>query len=119
MKRQLADITGMTVDCAGRPWVAHFGGARTGAPFIWNPLRKTLEPSINGIATILLVLTVGISAVALRLARYRSWLCHTISLAGPSSLQVQPGAWDAPLPRVLLRREVEGWSPCRHAVDGG
>jgi len=33
MKLQLAAITGMTVDCAGRPWVAHFGGARTGAPF--------------------------------------------------------------------------------------
>jgi len=34
--------------------------------------EKALDPSINGIATILLVLTVGISAVALRLARCRS-----------------------------------------------
>jgi hypothetical protein len=39
---------------------------RTGAPFIWDQPRTKLDPSINAIATILLVL--GISAVVLRLA---------------------------------------------------
>ena len=34
-------------------------------------MRATLDPSINAIATILLALTVGMSALALRLTRYR------------------------------------------------
>jgi spermidine/putrescine transport system permease protein len=47
------------------------GGGNTISTFIWGQLRTTLDPSINAIATILLVLTVGISALALRLTRYR------------------------------------------------
>ena len=34
-------------------------------------MRTTLDPSINAIATILLVSTVGMSVLALRLTRYR------------------------------------------------
>jgi spermidine/putrescine transport system permease protein len=35
-------------------------------------MRTTLDPSINAIATILLLLTVGLSAIALRVSRYRA-----------------------------------------------
>jgi spermidine/putrescine transport system permease protein len=47
------------------------GGGNTLSTFVWGKMRTTLDPSINAIATILLVLTVGLSALALRLARYR------------------------------------------------
>ena len=47
------------------------GGGNTLSTFVWGKIRTTLDPSINAIATILLVLTVGITALALRLTRYR------------------------------------------------
>lgn len=47
------------------------GGGNTISTFVWGKLRTTLDPSINAIATILLVLTVGAAALALRLTRYR------------------------------------------------
>jgi len=47
------------------------GGGNTLSTFVWGKIRTTLDPSINAIATILLVLTVGMSVLALRLARYR------------------------------------------------
>jgi spermidine/putrescine transport system permease protein len=47
------------------------GGGNTVSTFVWGKLRTTLDPSINAIATILLVLTLGASAIALRLTRYR------------------------------------------------
>jgi spermidine/putrescine transport system permease protein len=47
------------------------GGGNTLSTFVWGKIRTTLDPSINAIATILLVLTVGMSILALRLARYR------------------------------------------------
>ncbi len=47
------------------------GGGNTISTFVWGKLRTTLDPSINAIATILLLLTVGVSALALRLTRYK------------------------------------------------
>jgi len=48
------------------------GGGNTVSTFVWGKLRTTLDPSTNAIATILLVLTLGTSAIALRLTRYRA-----------------------------------------------
>jgi spermidine/putrescine transport system permease protein len=45
------------------------GGGNTISTFVWGKMRTTLDPSINAIAVILLVLTVGSALVALRLAR--------------------------------------------------
>jgi spermidine/putrescine transport system permease protein len=47
------------------------GGGNTISTFVWGKMRTTLDPSINAIATILLVLTVGLSALALRMSKYR------------------------------------------------
>ena len=47
------------------------GGGNTLSTFVWGKMRTTLDPSINAIATILLVLTVGLSALALRLSKYK------------------------------------------------
>jgi spermidine/putrescine transport system permease protein len=47
------------------------GGGNTLSTFVWGKIRTTLDPSINAIATILLILTIGMSVVALRLTRYR------------------------------------------------
>jgi len=47
------------------------GGGNTLSTFVWGKIRTTLDPSINAIATVLLVLTVSMSVLALRLARYR------------------------------------------------
>jgi spermidine/putrescine transport system permease protein len=47
------------------------GGGNTISTYVWGKMRTTLDPSINAIATILLVLTVGLSAIAHRLSRYR------------------------------------------------
>jgi|SoiMethySBSTD1v2_1073268.scaffolds.fasta_scaffold05626_8 spermidine/putrescine transport system permease protein len=47
------------------------GGGNTLSTFVWGKLRTTLDPSINAIATILLLSTIGMSVLALRLARYR------------------------------------------------
>jgi spermidine/putrescine transport system permease protein len=47
------------------------GGGNTLSTFVWGQMRTTLDPSINAIATLLLALTVGLAALALRLTRYR------------------------------------------------
>ena len=47
------------------------GGGNTLSTFVWGKMRTTLDPSINAIATILLALTVGLSALALRVSRYK------------------------------------------------
>ena len=47
------------------------GGGNTISTFVWGKLRTTLDPSINAIATVLLVLSVVSAAIALRLTRYR------------------------------------------------
>ncbi|MGE0237877.1 MAG: ABC transporter permease [Parvibaculaceae bacterium] len=47
------------------------GGGNTLSTFVWGKMRTTLDPSINAIATILLVLTVGLAALALRVSKYR------------------------------------------------
>jgi spermidine/putrescine transport system permease protein len=47
------------------------GGGNTLSTFVWGKMRTTLDPSINAIATILLLSTVGMSLLAMRLARYR------------------------------------------------
>jgi len=48
------------------------GGGNTISTFVWGKMRTTLDPSINAIATILLLLTIGLSAIALRISRYRA-----------------------------------------------
>jgi spermidine/putrescine transport system permease protein len=47
------------------------GRGNTLATFVWGRMKTTLDPSINAIATILLVLTVGATLIALRLTRWR------------------------------------------------
>lgn len=46
------------------------GGGNTLATFVWGKMRTTLDPSINAIATLILALTIGLAALALRLTRY-------------------------------------------------
>ena len=48
------------------------GGGNTLSTFVWGKMRTTLDPSINAIATTLLIMTIGLSGLALRLSRYRS-----------------------------------------------
>lgn len=47
------------------------GGGNTLATFVWGRIRTSLDPSINAIASILMLLTVGATLLALRLTRYR------------------------------------------------
>jgi spermidine/putrescine transport system permease protein len=47
------------------------GGGNTVSTFVWGKLRTTLDPSVNAIATILLILTVVSAGIALHLTRYR------------------------------------------------
>jgi spermidine/putrescine transport system permease protein len=47
------------------------GGGNTISTFVWGKMRTTLDPSINAIATILLVMTVGLSALAMRMSKYK------------------------------------------------
>lgn len=47
------------------------GGGNTLSTFVWGKMRTTLDPSINAIATILLVLTVGLAALALKVSKYK------------------------------------------------
>jgi len=49
----------------------NIGGGNTLPTFVFGKIRTTLDPTINAIATILIVLTVGSTVLALRLARYR------------------------------------------------
>jgi spermidine/putrescine transport system permease protein len=47
------------------------GAGNTLSTFVWGMLRTTLDPSINAIAAIILLLTTGTAIVALRLTQYR------------------------------------------------
>ena len=47
------------------------GGGNTLPTFVWGMLRTSLDPQINAIATILIALTVGSMAIALKLSQYR------------------------------------------------
>ncbi|QRM57671.1 ABC transporter permease [Sinorhizobium sp. BG8] len=47
------------------------GGGNTLPTLVWGMLRTGLDPSINALGTLILLLTIGSSAVALRLTRYR------------------------------------------------
>lgn len=47
------------------------GSGNTLSTFVWGKVRTTLDPSINAIASILLLLTIGATLIALRLTKYR------------------------------------------------
>lgn len=47
------------------------GGGNTLATFVWGRIRTSLDPSINAVASILMLFTVGATLIALRLSRYR------------------------------------------------
>ena len=47
------------------------GAGNTLPTFVWGMLRTSVDPQINAIATILITLTVGLMAVALKLSAYR------------------------------------------------
>ncbi len=47
------------------------GGGNTLPTLVWGMVRTSLDPSINAIATILIVLTIGSTLLALRVTRYR------------------------------------------------
>lgn len=47
------------------------GGGNTLPTLVWGMLRTGLDPSINALGTLILAFTVGASAIALRLSRYR------------------------------------------------
>lgn len=47
------------------------GAGNTLPTLVWGTLRTTLDPRVNAIATLLIVTTVGSTAIALRLSRYR------------------------------------------------
>jgi spermidine/putrescine transport system permease protein len=48
------------------------GGGNTLPTLVWGMVRTSLDPTINAIATLLLVLSIGSTVIALRLSRYRS-----------------------------------------------
>ncbi|MFI0848053.1 ABC transporter permease [Mesorhizobium sp. IMUNJ 23232] len=47
------------------------GSGNTLSTFVWGKMRTALDPSINAIATVILVITIGCAALALRMTRYR------------------------------------------------
>lgn len=47
------------------------GSGNTLSTFVWGKMRTALDPSINAIATIILTITIGSAALALRMTRYR------------------------------------------------
>ena len=47
------------------------GGGNTLPIFMWGMLRKGVDPSINVIAVIIMLLSIGISLIGLRVTRYR------------------------------------------------
>lgn len=47
------------------------GGGLTLPTMVWAMLRTSLDPDINALATLILLLTLGSTAIALRLVRYR------------------------------------------------
>jgi spermidine/putrescine transport system permease protein len=47
------------------------GGGNTLPTMVWGMVRTSLDPRINAIATLLILLSIGSTVVALRLSRYR------------------------------------------------
>jgi spermidine/putrescine transport system permease protein len=47
------------------------GGGNTLPIFMWGMLRKGVDPSINIVAVILMLLSIGVSLIGLRVTRYR------------------------------------------------
>src|SRR5262249_22054901 len=47
------------------------GGGMTLSTLGWGMLRTSLDPSVNALGTLILAATIGASALALRLTRYR------------------------------------------------
>ena len=47
------------------------GSGNTLSTFVWGKMRTALDPSINAIAAIILLITIGSAALALRATRYR------------------------------------------------
>ncbi len=47
------------------------GGGNTLPTLVWGMLRTGLNPSINALGTLILAFTIGTSAIALKLSRYR------------------------------------------------
>jgi len=48
------------------------GGGLTLPTMVWAMLRTSLDPDINALATLILLFTLGLTAFALRVLRYRS-----------------------------------------------
>ena len=48
------------------------GGGNTLPTLVWGMVRTSLDPTINAIATLLILLSIGSTVIALRLSRYRS-----------------------------------------------
>jgi spermidine/putrescine transport system permease protein len=48
------------------------GGGLTLPTLIWGMLRRAVDPSINALATLILLATVGATVLAIRATRYRS-----------------------------------------------
>ena len=48
------------------------GGGNTLPTLVWGMVRTSLDPTINAIATLLILLSIGSTAIALRLSRHRS-----------------------------------------------
>jgi len=47
------------------------GGGNTLSTLIWGMLRTTIDPSINAVGTLIILLTVGLTVIALWITRYR------------------------------------------------
>jgi spermidine/putrescine transport system permease protein len=47
------------------------GSGNTLPTLVWGMIRTGLTPSVNAIGTLILILTIGSSLIALRLTRYR------------------------------------------------
>jgi spermidine/putrescine transport system permease protein len=68
------------------------GGGNTISTFVWGKLRTTLDSSINAIATILLLLTVGVSATR----RSTSQPATRAASSRCSLLRISHIAWQRP-----------------------
>jgi spermidine/putrescine transport system permease protein len=47
------------------------GAGNTLPTLVWGLVRTSLDPTINAMATLLILLSIGSTALALRLSRYR------------------------------------------------
>jgi spermidine/putrescine transport system permease protein len=47
------------------------GGGNTLPTFMWGMLRKGLDPSVNVVAVLIMVLSIGVSIIGMRITRYR------------------------------------------------